>query len=199
MMIWREHRILLIVLAALLVVNAIFFFTYRVQYEARLQALDARLQQAQDELQRARNKRIAAEQQLASYNKVRTDLETLYNKTWATKEQRLTALINELKRMGTTTQLDPNSMSFSQIQDRDVQRTAGVGTSTVVITFTVQGTYQQVRQLINLLELSKQFVIIDAINLASGGGSSGNLSLNLRLKTLFREPPRSTMAANKEM
>src|SRR5437868_6788987 len=101
-MIWREHRTLLIVLGALLAANAIFFFTYRVQYEARLHALDTRLQQAEDDLQRARNKRLLAEQQLASYNHVQADLENLYNRTWSTKPQRLTTLINELKRMGWT-------------------------------------------------------------------------------------------------
>lgn len=198
-MIWREHRLLLIVLGVALAANAVFFFTYRVQYESRLQALDTRLQQTEDQLQRARNKRMAAEQQLASYNKVQTDLQNLYNYRWSTKAQRLTALINELKRMGAATQLDPNSMAFSQAQDRDAQKTGGVGTSTVTISFSVHGTYQQIRRLINLLELSDQFVIIDGINLASGGPGDGNLTLNLRLKTVFREPPRSTMVASKEM
>jgi hypothetical protein len=89
-------------------------------------------------------------------------------------------------------------MSFSRIQDREVQRSGGIGTNTVVITFTVHGSYQQVRRLINAIELSNQFVIIDAINLASGGGTDSNLTLNLRLKTVFRETPRSTMV-NKEM
>ena len=78
-MIWREHRVLLTILGILLVANAIFFFTYRVQYEARLQALDARMSQAEAELQQARTKRIAAEQQLASYRKAQTDLDSLYN------------------------------------------------------------------------------------------------------------------------
>ena len=40
-MIWREKRTLLFVLGAALLANAIFFFTYRVQYENRLRALDA--------------------------------------------------------------------------------------------------------------------------------------------------------------
>jgi hypothetical protein len=198
-MIWREHRTLLTVLGVLLAANAIFFFTYRVQYEARLRALDARLQQAEDDLQRARNKRLQAEQQLASYNKVQADLESLYNKTWSTKPQRLTALINELKRMGAVTQLDPNSMSFSQVQDKDAQKNGRVGTSTVTITFSVHGSYQKIRQLINLLELSRQFVIIDAIHLGGGGSSGGELTLDLRLKTVFKELPRSTMVVNKEM
>jgi len=196
-MIWREHRILLAVLGALFVANAIFFFTYRVQYESRLHALDARLQQAEDDLQRARDKRIAAEQQLASYNKVQSDLETLYNRTWATKAQRLTALIEELKRMGATTQLDPNSMSFSQALDKDAQKNGHIGTSIVTITFSVHGTYQQVRRLINLLELSRQFVIIDQIHL--GGFQNGILTLDLRLKTVFKDQAGGVLPVNKQL
>ncbi len=198
-MIWREKQILLIVLAVLLLGNTIFFFTYRVQYEKRLQALDARLHDAEAALQRAQNKRLTAEQQLASYGKVQADLQTLYNSRWATEPQRLTALINEVKRLAVGSQLIPATYSFSRIEDRDALRTGGIGTSTVVITFTVHGSYQQVRQLINRLELSSQFVIIDAINLASGNPSgSGPLTLNLRLKTLFRDPSRSMMI-NKQM
>jgi len=189
-MIWREHRVLLITLAVLLIANAIFFFTYRVQYEARLQALDSRLAQAEEQLQQARTKRIAAEQQLASYHKVQSDLQSLYDNTWATKQQRLTTLISELKKMAVATQLDPNTINFTETPDREAEKNGGVGTSVVTIAFSVHGTYQQIRQLINQLELSDQFVIIDAINLAAGGGAAGDLTLTLRLKTLFREPQR---------
>jgi hypothetical protein len=198
-MIWREHRVLLTVLGALFLANAIFFFTYRVQYESRLHALDARLHQAEDDLQRARNKRVTAEQQMASYNKVQADLENLYNNKWSTKAQRLTALINELKKMGTATQLDPNSMSFSQVQDKDVQRSSRPGMSIVTITFSVNGTYQQIRRLINRLELSPQFVIIDAIHLSGTASANSNLTLDLRLKTVFRDLPGSRMVVNKEL
>jgi hypothetical protein len=196
-MIWREKRVLLVVLAVLLLGNTVFFFTYRVQYEKRLQALDTRLQDAEAALQRAQNKRMTAEQQLASYGKVQTDLQTLFNRRWSTEPQRLTALINEIKRLAIGSQMVPATYSFTRMEDRDA-RTGGIGTSTVAITFTVQGSYQQVRQLINRLELSNQFVIIDAINLASGAGAGGPLTLNLRLKTLFRDSSRSMMI-NKQM
>ena len=196
-MIWREHRILLTVLGGLFLANAIFFFTYRVQYEARLHALDTRLKQAEDDLQRARDKRLGAEKQLASYSKVQSDLETLYNRTWATKAQRLTVLINALKKMGATTQLDPNSMGFSQALDKDAQKNGRIGTSIVTITFSVHGTYQQVRRLINLLELSDQFVIIDTIHL--GGFQNGILTLDLRLKTVFKDQPGGALPVNKQL
>ena len=88
------------------------------------------------------------------------------------------------------TQLDPNTISFGETQDRDAERNGGIGTTIVTISFTVHGTYQQIRQLINQLELSDQFIIIDAIHLASAWPANGDLTLNLRLKTLFREPQR---------
>jgi len=198
-MIWREHRILLIVLGALLVANAIFFFTYRVQYETRLQALDARLHQSEDDLQRARTRRMAAEQTVASYRKVQTDLQTLYNSRWATEPERLTRLYAEIKRLAADSGIAmPKTFAFSRTEDKDMQKTGGIGTVTVTISFTAQGNYQQLRRLINKLELSNQFVIIDAINLGSGS-SPDNLTLNVRLKTLFREPARSTMMVSKEM
>ena len=50
-MIWREKRVLLIVLGLLLLANTIFFFTYRVQYVSRLQDLDARQEQTQTKLE----------------------------------------------------------------------------------------------------------------------------------------------------
>ena len=189
-MIWREKRILLAVLGILLLGNTLFFFTYRVQYKKRLQDLDARLQQGEDRLQHAQNARLAAEQQLGAYRKVQQDLQTLYNDRWATEPQRLTALINEVKRLAVASQLVPRTYSFSKAEDREAAKTSRIGTNTVIITFTVQGNYQQIRRLINLLELSDQFVIIDGINLAGSGGSDSTLTMNLRLKTLFREPPR---------
>lgn len=189
-MIWREKRVILVVLGVLLVANTLFFFTYRVHYERRLQDLDTRLQTAEGRLQHARNTRIAAEQQTAGYRKIQTDLQSLYDQRWATEPERLTALIREVKRLGVVSQLVPPTYNFSQTIESG--KGGGVGTSTVMINFSVQGTYQQIRRLINLLELSDQFVIIDAISLGSGG-SENNLNLNLRLKTLFREMPRGAM------
>ena len=189
-MIWREKRILLIVLGVLLLGNTLFFFTYRVQYQKRLQALDARLHVSEARLQRAQNERLAAEQQLGAYLQVQQDLQMIYNDRWATEPQRLTALINEVKRLSVASQLVPRTYSFSKSEDKESARASRIGTNTVMITFTVQGNYQQIRRLINLLELSDQFVIIDSINLAESGGSDSTLTMNLRLKTLFREFPR---------
>ncbi len=204
-MIWREKRILLIVLGLLLLANTIFFFTYRVQYKSRLQDLDARQAQAAARLDQARHARITTEQQLAAYKKVQSDLQVLYNERWSTALQRLTALIDEVRRLAAASHLEPPSYQFTAGETKNastVSNTKGsIGTTTVEIAFTVQGTYEQVRRLINMLELSDQFVIIDGISLASTPTASGDktLTLNIRLKTLFREARTSAPSASKQL
>jgi hypothetical protein len=203
-MIWREKRVLLIVLGLLLLANTIFFFTYRVQYVSRLQDLDTRQEQAEAQLDQARNARITAEQQLAAYKKVQADLQVLYNERWSTPMQRLTALIDEVKRLAAASHLQPPSYSFTNGESKQVSTApstkGSIGTNTVGIAFTVQGTYEQVRRLINLLELSDQFVIIDSISLGANGSATDKvLTLNIRLKTLFKDVRTPAPAANRQL
>lgn len=184
-MIWRERRVLLTILGILLLANGAFFFTYRVQYEKRLGDLDARLEDAESRLQRARHARMAAQQSIDGYRKAESDIQLLYNKTWATEAERLTALVTEIKKVTAASQLIPQALTFAE--ENEQAKTGGtVGTSIVHIAFSVQGSYQQIRRLINLLELSDQFVIIDSIGLGASG-TNQNLTLNLRLKTIFRD------------
>ncbi len=177
-MIWREKRILLIILGLLLAANVVFFLTYRVQYQTRLDELDARVEQA--------------EQTLASYKKVENDVLLIFDEHWSTQTARLTALIAEVKRLAVASSLIPKSYSFTRGETKMVSRvTSGrrrneaLGATEMRITFSVVGTYAQSRRLINLLELSRQFVIIDAINLSAADAET--LTLNLQLKTLFRD------------
>ncbi|MBV9497405.1 MAG: hypothetical protein JOZ54_24425 [Acidobacteria bacterium] len=187
--IWKEKRILLIVLGILLVANTIFFFTYRVRYENRLESLDDRLEASKARLAQARASRVAAERRYASYQKIQADVQEIYDERWSTPERRLAPLIVEIKRLALASQLVPKTYSFSQTEAAAEQRpgqsrSTPTGASTVGISYTVSGTYEQARRLINLLELSEQFVIVDAVSITTG---EKDLTLNLHLKTLFRD------------
>jgi Tfp pilus assembly protein PilO len=185
-MIWREKQLLLAILGVLLAANLVYFFTYRVQFEARLEEYATRAEQSQARLEVATTQRVTAERQLAAYRKVQQDIKDVYDNRWSTEAARLAPLIAEVKRLAVVSQLVPQTYSFSH--------TGGVPeASTVGITFAVQGTYPQVRRLINLLELSQQFVIVDQIALSSG--SEGVLTLNLHVKTLFRNMGAPTAAS----
>ena len=188
-MIWREKQLLLVILGILLIANIVYFFTYRVQFEARLDDYTARASQAEARLDVAKSQRIAAERQLAAYRKVEKDIKEVYDNRWSTEAARLAPLIAEVKRLAVVSQLVPQTYSFAHL--------GGVPeASTVGITFAVQGTYPQVRRLINLLELSQQFVIVDQIALSST--AEGVLTLNLHVKTLFRNmgAPPAARASN---
>jgi Type II secretion system (T2SS), protein M subtype b len=183
-MIWREKRILLAILGALLIANAIFFFTYRVQYQSRLKALDDRRQKSEARLTQARSHRLTAERRVTVYRRVQSDVKDIYDKQWGTERQRLTQLISEVKRLAVASNMIPTTTSYSRAAVAR-PRKGSTPAEEMGITFTVRGDYQQVRRLINLLELSRQFVIIDQIGLSSP--DTQNLTLNLHLKTLFRD------------
>ena len=183
-MIWREKRILLIVLGLLLAGNTLFFFTYRVRYENRLQDLEDRRTQSEARLTQARSMRLAAERRVAVYRKTERDVRDIYEKQWSTEAERLSDLIVEVKRLTAASQLVTRSINYVRTESAQ-QKRGKVGAEIVGINFTVQGNYQQIRRLINLFELSRQFVIIDQISLTSADNQ--NLTLTLQLKTLFRD------------
>ena len=189
-MIWRERRVLLIVLALLLAVNTGFFFTYRVQYQHRLDDLDRRLEAAEAQLAQARAERVRAERTFQAYQQIQQDVQRVLDQHWSTQEERLTAMIAEVKRLAEASDLIPQTYGFTRAVAESEsaagrRRREGIGVTEVRVTFDVTGTYQQARRLINLLELSRQFVIIEQINLAAREGQA--LTLALRLKTLFRD------------
>jgi hypothetical protein len=188
-MIWREKRVLLIVLGLILVANIVFFFTYRVQYQSRLDELNTRLAQAEGRLEEAQKVRTSAENTLTGFRSVEKDVALVYDEYWSTEQLRLTALISEVKRLAVASALIPTSYAFDRSAAASTNTAsrgkADIGAVEVGVRFGVQGTYQQARRLINLLELSRQFVIIDRISL--GGPVGDQLQLDLHIKTLFRE------------
>ena len=202
-MIWAEKRTLLIVLGLLLAANTAFFLTYRVQYQSRLDDLDTRIETSEKALQDARTARLTAERQLQAYRKSEQDVALVLNEHWSTQTRRFTPLIAEVKRLAIASSLVPQTYAFAS-SDAKAAATPGarskkdnLGAREVGISFTVRGTYQQVRRLINLLELSQQFVIIESIHLASAQDQT--LTLDLRLKTLFRDDAQDRQTATNRL
>lgn len=188
-MIWREKRILLLILAVLLLGNVVFFFTYRVQYQSRLDEMNDRLAQAEGQLAQTRQSRADAEAKLLAYKRVEKDVEQVFNEHWSTRPRRLTALIGEVKRLADASNAVPRTYSFAKEEDVKTAgkrgREVALGANEVSITYSVDASYDQIRRMINLLELSQQFVIIQGVSLSAGGEEKLNLSL--RLKTIFRD------------
>lgn len=185
-MIWRERRVLLILLALILAGNVVFFLTYRVQYKSRLDAMDERLAQVQSELDTTKRARVSVEQSLQAYKRVEHDVQEVLDQHWSTQPKRFTLLVAEVMRLAAASNAgQPKTYSFSRAENTQTSGARDIGAKEVGIGFTVEATYDQARRMINLLELSQQFIIIDQIALTAN--ENDRLTLNLHLKTLFRD------------
>lgn len=182
-MIWRERKWLLAGLGVLLLVNIVFFVTYRVRYENRIEGLDNDLSVAREQLQTASDERQESERLLGSVDRTRDDLELVYQDWWSTRPERLAPMIVELQSLAKKSGLTPPARSYNWGEQN---ATPTAGAEMLSVSFRVEGTYSQIRNLINLIEMSPHFIIIEEIGLmdASNGGKS--LGMSLSLKTLFR-------------
>lgn len=182
-MIWKERKWLLIGLGILLLINVIFFVTYRVRYENRIDSLSADLETAQGDLQAAIDRRREAQEILSSVDRTSDDLAQIYGDWWSTRPERLAPLIVELQTLARKSGLNPPSRNYSWAERDTIQN---VGAQSLTVSFRVEGTYKQIRTLINLIELSPHFVVIEQVSLADATGGGRNLGMTLSLKTLFR-------------
>jgi hypothetical protein len=60
--------------------------------------------------------------------------------------------------------------------------------------FTVQGSYEELRALLNFLELSPSFVSVKEVGLAGSRPGSAGLTISLRLATLFSQDGEAPLA-----
>ena len=183
-MMWKEKRWILIGLSVLLLANVIFFFTYRVQYEERVKELNATLDQSRARLAAVQARKARADVTLAAFAQIDRDIHTVYDQWWSSPERRLADLLIELNQLERKSNLSPKSTSYQQTASEK----KGFGNTEMNIGFSVTGTYPHIRQLINLLELSRHFVIIDSITIANASENGDTLNLTLQLKTLFHVP-----------
>lgn len=182
-MIWQERKWLLIGLGVLLLINIVFFVTYRVRYETRIESLNDDLAVARENLKEASDRSRETQQLLGSVDRTREDLEQVYNDWWSTRPERLAPMIVELQTLATKSGLKPPTRSYNWSEQESGQT---AGAETLSVSFRVEGTYEQIRNLINLIEMSPHFIIIEQIDLVDTSDGGQQLGLSLSLKTLFR-------------
>jgi Tfp pilus assembly protein PilO len=95
----------------------------------------------------------------------------------AREAERLTRLINEVKKLAQRAGLEPQSISYPE------ETLDEYGLVRMSLVFGVQGTYPQLRMLVNLLERSDLFLVLDQIALT--GSAKSVLSISLQISTFF--------------
>jgi len=183
--IWRRGLALWLPALVFFLANAVALAVYPLRFAGRTEVSADEIVEARDELAELRQERLDLEGEIQAIASSRTSVNILYRERLATESARLTRAIAEVKDLATRAGLRPTSISYP------TQAIEELGLRQRWFVFGVDGSYADLRKLINLLELSDSFLVLDEVGLR-GSASSGRLSIQLRLSTLFAvrpEPP----------
>ena len=142
---WRQRWWLWAVPLLLVLLNAAVLSSYRLIYAGRVAALRSQIERERTELETMRSQRSELEKLVESAASSRRGIRRLYRETFATESERMAALIREVKDLATRSGLLPGQITYPEedIGDHGLIRRSMV--------FTVEGTYADLRKLINLL------------------------------------------------
>jgi Tfp pilus assembly protein PilO len=185
---WRERWHVWVPALAFLLVNLALLSTYRFGYAGRVEALEARLERESARWQELVARRQALEQAFTRAGTNHDRVAELYQGRLAPERLRLTRMIAEVKDLAVRAGLEPEAISYPE------QQYEKYGLIRKSFVFGVEGTYQALRQLINLLEVSDSFLTLEQVAL-SEASAGGRLRINLRLSTLFATEDEKPAAA----
>jgi len=189
---WRRHSRLWVPAAAFLLVNLGFLAGYRLALAEEAELGRSLLDRRETELARMRDLRGELEALWQRAKITEEGLASFYAERLATEERMLTTVIAKVKGLAGQAGLKPAVISYEKdaIERQNlVQRT---------LVFGVEGTYKQLRQLINFLELSESFLILEEVALRSAEGAGGRLGIDLRISVLFAEGPLAQVIEEEE-
>lgn len=169
---WLPGAVFLFLMVVLLSV-----FVLRFADEAELAR--ASVERRTEELESVRASRQQAEAVVERIDSSEEGLEDFYGRRLSSESRALTKIIAEIKDLAGRAGIPPETLRYQRqlLEGQDVSRRA--------INFSVNGTYAQLRQLINFFELSESFLILDEVALSGNDIEGSPLRINLTLSTLF--------------
>jgi hypothetical protein len=176
---WKRLRKLWLPALMVVIINLAVLSTYRFLLAGQAQLLAARVERLEGELGELQSRRSALEDGVAQAEVNRNRIGEFYRDWLATEPERLTRVIAEVKTLAGRAGVETSNFGYPE------EVLADYGLARRSIVFSVSGTYQSLRQLINLLELSDQFVILDEIRLSDQGRGGSGVRVDLKLSTFF--------------
>lgn len=177
---WTERWRVWAPALAFFALNLALLLLYRFAYAGRVAALEERFAGRRAEQVAVEERRRELDELVARADRSRTLLAEFYRERVASESARLTRVIAEVKELARRSGLNPSTISYPEQQLADYRL---VKKSFV---FGVEGTYQELRQFINLLEVSPTFLTLEQISLSDAGQATPTLRISLRLAAYFR-------------
>ncbi|HVS02972.1 MAG TPA: hypothetical protein VMT16_09395 [Thermoanaerobaculia bacterium] len=175
---WWSRRRVWLPAVAFLALNLALLFGYQVMVGARVTLRESDLQQQRRQLATLQSRRLQLEQAVAEGRRTAGAIDSLYRERFGTQAGRLTAAMARVKQLARDAGLaGMETISYPQDQ------LAEYGVEKKSFVFAAVGNYHQLRQFINLLELSEAFLTLEEVRVSQGDG--GRLQFQIRLSTLF--------------
>ncbi len=184
---WRRHLWLWLLPLGFCVLNLLAVALYHWAFAGQVESLEGSYQRVAGLLEQTQEEQLVIQDFLTRIEAHREEIQGLHRDRFQTEEQRFTQVIREVKKLARQAGLKPASLSYPSIpfsSHRLIQRN---------INFSVRGSYEQLRNFINFLELSEHFITLNSVTLGGGEDPSDpNLNIQLAVSTIFttrRLPP----------
>ena len=111
-----------------------------------------------------------------------TKVNTFYNDVLGAKDTRMIQIQREVRAIGASLGMDPETIAYQpELLDK-------VGLIAFNINVPLAGDYRNLRQFINKIEKSQNFLIVESVSLGGAKDGGALLDLNIRLSTYFDAP-----------
>lgn len=178
--IWRLRLWVWVPALLFFLANATAYVVYRFGFADRVESLEARLEATKTELAPLAAQRAHLERLIQRSQRNETEIRSLYDERFSTRSQRLILVTAEVKKLARSAGLNPLAITYPE------QPIEEYGLVKRSFSFSVDGTYLELRKLINLLELSDSFLTLEEVTLDGEAGEQGpELRIRLHLSTLF--------------
>ncbi len=164
-----------------------FYFSF---YAGEVERLEERNEIAAGELVEISRRSQDIEAKLDRIEAQDQNIDALYRDHFQTEAERFTRAIQEVKELARDAGLNPTAFGYPQ------QVLEEEGLIQRQIQFSVEGTYRQLRTFVNFLELTDQFLTLNAVSLSESGPD--RLRIRLTLSTVFANRPLPSAAAARD-
>ena len=176
---WRRRLWIWLPAAIFFLANGAAFSVYKLGYAGQVEGVERSLAEQTARRDLLLDERRDLEALVARVRTNREQVRELYERRFSTRRARLTAVTAEVKDLAAKAGLAPTSLTYPEEEIEDF------GLVKRSFLFTVEGTYAELRKLINLLELSPSFLTLEQVQLSGGGDDGPELRITLVVSTLF--------------
>ena len=188
--IWRLRLWVWVPALLFFLANAAAYVVYRFGFANRVESLEARLEEKNKALAPLDTQRKKLERLIERSRRNDEEIRSLYDERFSTRSERLTRVTAEVKKLARTAGLDPRQLTYPE------ERIEEYGLIKRSFSFSVDGTYLELRKYINLLELSDSFLTVEEVTLAGEEDNQGpELHIRLQISTLFAGEAASAESA----